>query len=367
MTASPSDPAPLGAPAEPASVPARPPRAPLSVKLLAVIAVGIVLWAAQAVLLPILVAVFLSLVGNPVIRALRRVHLSRALASVLVMLVGLGLAGLVATRMLPAAVEWAHEAPHAARQMAPKLRELLKPVQDAGQAAESFARAAGGQMGRAPDIVHTAQDDPFGRLLATPRALAAVLAVALLTFFFMVFGERLWRNAVALLPEARKPFAEDILHSIEHEISRYVLTISLINAALGTVYGSVLYLLHFPPSEAVLWGTLAALLNFAPYVGPLIGVLLMLLVGLATFDDLGASLLPAAIYLGLHTLEGQLVTPVVLGKRMALSPLVLMLALMLFGGLWGFVGLLLAVPLLVCIKLVLARVDGLQGWAQLLE
>ena len=90
-------------------------------------------------------------------------------------------------------------------------------------------------------------------------------------------------------------------------------------------------------------------------------------VGLATFDDLGASLLPAAIYLGLHTLEGQLVTPVVLGKRMALSPLVLMLALMLFGGLWGFVGLLLAVPLLVCIKLVLARVDGLQGWAQLLE
>lgn len=365
MTAPSSEPRPSDVP--PAVPAPTAPRAPASVKLLAVIAVGIVLWAAQAVLLPILVAVFLSLVGNPVIRALRRLHLSRALASVLVMLVGLGLAGLVATRMLPAAVEWAHEAPHAARQMAPKLRDLLKPMQDAGQAAESFARAASGQIGRAPDIVHTAQDDPFGRLLATPRALATALAVALLTFFFMVFGERLWRNAVALLPEARKPFAEDILHSIEHEISRYVLTISLINAALGTVYGSVLYLLHFPLSEAVLWGTLAALLNFAPYVGPLIGVLLMLLVGLATFDDLGASLLPAAIYLGLHTLEGQLVTPVVLGKRMALSPLVLMLALMLFGGLWGFVGLLLAVPLLVCIKLVLARVDGLQGWARLLE
>ncbi len=360
------EPAPSGRTVE-SPPPARGPRAPLSLKLLAVIALGTVLWAAQAVLLPVLVAAFLSLVGNPVIRVLGRLHLPRALAAVLVMLVGLGLTGLVATRMLPAAVEWAHAAPHAARQMAPKLRELLKPVQDAGQAAESFARAAGGQVGRAPEIVRTAQDDPFGRLLATPRALTAVLAVALLTFFFMVFGERLWRNAVALLPEARKPFAEDILHSIEHEISRYVLTISLINAALGTVYGSVLYLLHFPLSEAVLWGTLAALLNFAPYVGPLIGVLLMLLVGLATFDDLGASLLPAAIYLGLHTLEGQLVTPVVLGRRMALSPLVLMLALMLFGGLWGFVGLLLAVPLLVCIKLVLARMDGLQGWARLLE
>jgi len=79
------------------------------------------------------------------------------------------------------------------------------------------------------------------------------------------------------------------------------------------------------------------------------------------------SLVPAAIYLGLHTLEGQLVTPIVLGKRMALSPLLLILALMVFGWLWGILGLLLAVPLLVCVKIVLAKVDGLEGWARLLE
>jgi hypothetical protein len=197
MTASPSDPAPSGAPAEPASVPAKPPRAPLSVKLLAVIAVGIVLWAAQAVLLPILVAVFFAgRQSDP--RAQARAPVPRA---------GFGAGDAGRPRpgragrhpMLPAAVEWAQEAPHAARQMAPKLRDLLKPVQDAGQAAENFARAAGGQMGRAPDIVHTAQDDPFGRLLATPRGCRGA-GVALLTFFFMVFGERLWRNAVACCP-----------------------------------------------------------------------------------------------------------------------------------------------------------------------
>ena len=67
------------------------------------------------------------------------------------------------------------------------------------------------------------------------------------------------------------------------------------------------------------------------------------------------------------TLEGQLVTPIVLGKRMALSPLLLILALMVFGWLWGILGLLLAVPLLVCVKIVLAKVDGLEGWARLLE
>ena len=84
-------------------------------------------------------------------------------------------------------------------------------------------------------------------------------------------------------------------------------------------------------------------------------------------DEPLRALVPAAIYLGLHTLEGQIVTPIVLGKRMALSPLVLILALMVFGWLWGIVGLLLAVPLLVCVKIVLTRVEGLDGWARLLE
>ena len=110
-----------------------------------------------------------------------------------------------------------------------------------------------------------------------------------------------------------------------------------------------------------------AILNFAPYVGPLVGMVVMLLMGFASYGEPLHALAPAAIYLGLHTLEGQIVTPIVLGRRMALSPLVLILALMVFGWLWGIIGLLLAVPLLVCVKLVLARVEGLTGWARLLE
>jgi len=146
-----------------------------------------------------------------------------------------------------------------------------------------------------------------------------------------------------------------------------VLTISVINGVVGLSFAFALYLMQIPLPEALMWGTMVALLNFAPYVGPLLGVLAMLLVGVITFDELWQQLLPAAVYLVLHTLEGQLVTPIILGHRMALSPLVLILALMLFGWLWGLVGLLLAVPLLVCVKLVLERVDGMEGWARLLE
>src|SRR5690606_16699083 len=122
--------------------------------------------------------------------------------------------------------------------------------------------------------------------------------------------------------------------SIEREVSRYVLTISLINTLVGLLFAGLLYLMEVPLPEALLWGTMVALLNFAPYVGPLIGMVAMLLVGFMTFDGLWPSLMPAAAYLVLHAIEGQVVTPIVLGRRMALSPLVLILALMLFGWLW---------------------------------
>lgn len=355
-------------PAQDAPSPSRRPRASISLLVLATLAVGYTLWAAQDVLLPVLLAMFFALVGNPLIRGLRRLWVPRFVAALLVLVAGLTAAGAMAWQMLPPAMTWATEAPRQMRQLAPRLRELTRPVQDANKAAENLARAAGGQTGRQPQVVRTAQDDPWRVVLATPRVLASLLAVVLLTFFFMVYGENLQRNAIALLPgRQQKKFTVGILHSIEREVSRYVLTISVINTVVGLVFAGLLAWMGFALPEALLWGTLVALLNFAPYVGPLIGMVAMLLVGYVTFGDSLQTLVPAAAYLGLHTLEGQLVTPIVLGRRMALSPLVLILALMLFGWLWGIVGLLLAVPLLVCVKLVLARIEGLEGWARLLE
>ena len=364
-----STPAPPDAPAAPAPPPPRP-RASAPVLVLATLAGGYTLWAAQDLLLPVLLAMFFALVGNPIIRVLRRLYVPRFLGALIVLLGGMAVTGLLAQKMLPSAMEWAQQAPREMRQLAPKLRELTKPVQDANKAAENFARAAAGtQTGRQPQVVQATPDDPYGKLLATPRVLASLLAVVLLTFFFMVYGQDLQRRAIALLPDRqKKKLTVEILHAIEIEISRYVLTISVINAVVGLVFAACLHLfLGVPLDEALLWGTMAMLLNFAPYVGPLIGIIVMLLMGFASYEEPLRALVPAAIYLGLHTLEGQIVTPIVLGKRMALSPLVLILALMLFGWMWGIIGLLLSVPLLVCVKLVLAQVEGMGGWARLLE
>lgn len=353
--------------AEPAALPPRP-RASMALLVLATLAVGYTLWAAQDVILPVLLAMFFALVGNPIIRLLQKLRLPRFLAAVLVVLTGLAATGALAVQLAGPATVWAQQAPQQMRQVSRQVQAFIKPVQQANQAAESFARAASGEGNRKVEVVRTQLDDPYQALTRMPRLAASALAVVLLTLFFMIFGEHLQRQVLALLPNRQqKRFTTEILRSMEHEISRYVLTITVINMLVGLVLAGVLTLLGIALPEALLWGTVAALLNFAPYLGPLVGVVLMLLMGMVQFRDPLAAMLPAAAFLTLHTLEGQLVTPLVLGRRMAISPLMLLLALMLFGWLWGIIGLLLAVPLLVCVKLVLTRVDGMQGWARLLE
>ena len=294
----------------------------------------------------------------------------RFISALAVLFSGIAIAVLLGQQLVQPAGEWIREAPRELRSLTPKLQKITKPVQAANEAAENIARAAGGgTTGKQVQVVKTEVNDPYKALTATPKVITSVLAVVLLTFFFMVYGQDLRRNAIALLPDRQKKrVTVDILKAIELEVSRYVLTITVINVVVGLIFAAcLLFFLDLPLDEALLWGTMAAVLNFAPYVGPLIGMIVMLLMGFATYDAPLQALLPAAIYLGLHTLEGQILTPIVLGKTMAISPLILILALMVFGSMWGIIGLLLAVPMLVCAKIVLLRLDGMEGWAQLLE
>ena len=366
-------PPPVPAPAETqvgAERPPRPrPRASVALMVLATLATGYALWAAQDLVLPVLLAIFFALVGNPILRLLQRLWVPRFVGAILILSLGMFATVQLGRQLVVPAAEWVRQVPGQMRDLAPKLRSLVKPVREANKAAENIARAAGGENTATPvQVVKTEVNDPYKALTSTPRLLTSVLAVLLLTFFFMVYGQSLQRNAIALLPgRQQKRLTVEILQSIEHEISRYVLTISIINVVFGLVFAAVLTYLQVPVDEALLWGTMAALLNFAPYVGPLIGIAIMLVMGFVAFHDPLHSLLPAGIYLLLHTLEGQLITPIILGRRMALSPLILILGLMVFGSMWGIIGLLLAVPLLVCVKLVLAKVEGMKGWARLLE
>jgi predicted PurR-regulated permease PerM len=362
-------------PEEPAPevLPDAPPRLPPGIaatRVIAVIAVLGLSYVARELIVTVLLAMFLALVANPIVSRLRRMYIPRWIGALIVVLGGLGLTVAGAVTLARPATVWVMQAPTELRQLAPKLRSLVRQVDEANKAAASIASAAGAPGANAAPAKPSAPAtiDLWKAISAAPRMLMSALAVVLLAYFFLVFGDGLQRNVISLLPDReRKQLTAEILQTIEAEVSGYVGTITLINVVLGSLLMGALWWLGLDFADAALWGTFAALLNFAPYVGPITGILCMGLVGVVAFDSPGKMFLPAAIFLGLHVLESQFVTPIILGKRMAVSPLVLLLWLMVWGWLWGIFGLLLAVPMLVVCKIVASRVEAWEGWARVIE
>ncbi|NLC61198.1 MAG: AI-2E family transporter, partial [Gammaproteobacteria bacterium] len=251
----------------PASEPERP-RASLAVVVLATLAMLFAAWAAREVLVPVLLAMFLALIASPLIRGLRRLHIPIFVGAALVLVAGLALAVMLGRQLVAPAAEWMQQLPSELQLLTPKLQQVTAPMQQASEAAASVARAAADGDGPQLEVVAVREEDPWERLAATPRMALSVLAVVLLTFFFMVYGERLQRHAIALMPHRyQKRVTLEILQGLEREVSRYILTITIINTALGLAVAGALYLIGLSLPNALLWGTLVGLLNYAPYVG----------------------------------------------------------------------------------------------------
>ena len=340
-------------------------------------------WAARELLVPIFVALFLGLVANPSVTWLCRKRVPRWIGAFFVVFGGLAILLALGSQLVAPASEWVQQAPQELRQVAPKLRGLVRKVDEANKAAASIVSAAGaGDTGgsrranaaaNAAAAAAAAESAPkppnlWSAIRAAPAMLAWFGAVILLAYFFVVFGVDLQYRAIALLPDRqKKQLTHGILRTIETELSRYVMTITMINAGLALVLSLVFWQIGLEPADALLWGAIGGLLNFAPYVGPVLGVATMLVVGVVAFDSPTYMLLPALCYLGLQMLESEVVTPIILGKRWSISPLIVLLWLLFCGWLWSIPGVLLAMPMLVSFKIVAERIPSLNGWAKVIE
>lgn len=338
----------------------------LSLRILTLLAIAGTLIFASDLFIPLVLATFIALGLNPVVQALRRWHVPRPLGSALLMLaLGAVTAGGVIELSGPAN-EWIEQAPALIHKIGRKADQITQPLQkitdvtsqslaSSGMAKQSAAKAMVPAGFSFSAVVHTA-----------PRILIEVLTVALLVFFFLSYGRNVSAHLMSAMPTFRyRRLTLRLIQRIQHQFSRYLLTVTLINICLGLLTAGILWLLDVP--DPLLWGSLVTVLNYMPYVGAFITTLLFLGVGFLQFDDLLQSVLPAACFVGLSIMEGNVVTPMVLGARMRISPLAILVWLLIWGWMWGIPGALLAVPMLTCLKVITEQLPGWKWFAQMIE
>jgi predicted PurR-regulated permease PerM len=156
----------------------------------------------------------------------------------------------------------------------------------------------------------------------------------------------------------------DTGRGVQRNVSRYLATITVINTVLGILVALTMYLLNMP--NPVLWGVMVAVLNFIPYIGVLVSIVVVTFVGLLTFETALEVMLPPLALFGLNVIEGQFLTPILAGRRLALSPVAVFLSLVVMGWIWGVIGVLIAVPLLATVKLVCEEIEPLTPLATFL-
>ncbi|MEO8746199.1 MAG: AI-2E family transporter [Rhodanobacter sp.] len=318
----------------------------------------------KVLLIPLVLAAFIALALNPIVSAGMRLRLPRWLtASVLMLglLVGIG----AGTNLLAQpAMGWFEGAPSAIRTFVPKLRRVTKPLEAANRATQTLVN---GTSHATPVASPSISITPWDVVSRAPKVLAAILGVILLVFFFLTYGDSILRRLVEIAPSfAYKRHAVEIARSIQTEVSRYLLTALLINAALGTVTAVMLKLYGVP--DALLWGTVAMFANFIPYVGAMFTTIILAIVSMLYAKDINFhAFLPVLTFAAITALEGNVITPLIQGRSMRLSPIAILLWLLLWGWLWGIPGALLAVPILTCTKLVCERVHGWTWFAVIVQ
>jgi predicted PurR-regulated permease PerM len=331
------------------------------------LAVLAALYVASAIILPVVLAFVLKLLLQPAVRLLERVHFPRAVGALVAILLVTGtLVGVVAALSVPAAT-WAERLPQGIPRLEAHLVVLRGPIQALQKVIEQAEQAADPSGPKGSTIALRRDLGLTGALFAGTRAvLDGLFTTVLVLYFLLVSGDIFLRRIVEILPKfSDKRQAVDISQQIEEDISAYLVTITAMNAAVGGATAAAMYLCGL--GDPLLWGATAFLLNYIPVLGPLFGIGIFLLAGMLSFDSLWWALLPPALYLGIHLVEGETLTPMLLARRFTLNPVLVILALVFWFWMWGVPGAILAVPMLAILKIVCDRVRPLKAVGHFLE
>jgi predicted PurR-regulated permease PerM len=318
--------------------------------VLATVTVGALLYFGHEVFIPVALALLFALVLSNAVEGLHRLGLPRAVSGFLMLLILVTGIGAATDVLIEPAQKWLASAPSTLQVVERKVR----PVERWMHRLEGLTHRAGEMGGsRAPPPgPGTPPAAPLSGsevLSATGATLADILTIVILTLFLLSGGPpMLARMAASLGSDLQAVHALRAIDAIRIELGRYYGTITVINIGLGAATAVAMLFLGVP--NPYLWGAVAAVLNFIPYVGSATTLLLLAVVALVSFDDLGHVFAVVGSYLALATIEGQVVQPLLVGRRLDLNPILVFLAVWFGGWFWGVAGIVIAVPTLVALK-----------------
>jgi len=326
---------------------------------------------ARDVVLPVFVALILNWMFAPVIRAMNKWRIPAPLGAMIVVL------GLISAfvggvyNLAEPARSWVERAPRVLRQVGTELKLIAAPVKEVTSATDKVQAlaesiAGGDSDRRIQEVVIRERRLATIIVDAIKRFSISTISALILLYFLLASGDLFLRKIIAATPQlADKKRAVEISRQAESDISTYLFTVTAINVSLGCAVALAMYVIGVP--NPLLWGVTVGSLNFIPYLGDVASLTILSVVGLLTFDELWRSLLVPGVFYALTAFEGYFITPLILGQRLRLNPVVIVLSLLLWGWLWGIPGALLAVPILVVLKTVSERVDALKTYGEFLR
>ncbi|MBB3763902.1 AI-2E family transporter [Sphingomicrobium lutaoense] len=313
------------------------------------IALPFALRAGAEFFLPVTGALVISIALVPLLEWLEKHRFPSWLASLSSVVLFIGFASFVVASIVLPAIDWFALIP----ERIDRVTTTLAPIIEFYTAIEQFIENTLGQVSGfdSAQAVRIETPNSILDLIATsaPFALIQIFFALLLIFFFLSGWTAMRERTITsrgsfegALTTAR------VIGQVVEDTSTYIATITFVNLSLGAVTALVLWALGM--DSPVMWGGIVAVLNFIPYLGPIAASILLGLGGLVTFVDPWAALLPPLIFIGLHTVEANLITPLLVGKRVHISPLFILLSLSFWAWVWGTTGALLAIPLLIIMK-----------------
>ncbi|WP_226700125.1 AI-2E family transporter [Qipengyuania gaetbuli] len=308
------------------------------------LALPFVLSIGSVVFLPVVTAVILTVILSPLADKLNGWGLPNALASLVSLVVFFAILLLALALILQPAITLFDELPALVQRVGERFLELRERFSWIEQINRQLVELVE-RDGQPREVVLATPSYLEELAFATPTVIIEAILTLLMAYFMIEARVRLRQKLLF----GRTSFGSSIkaarvIREVQDRVAAYILTVGWINALVGVIVALGAWALGV--DAPIMWGGLAAILNFLPYIGPTVMVGLLALFGIGTADTVLLGLVPAIAYLGLHTIEANVVTPSILGARFTMNPVLILIALSYFTWIWGAFGALLSVPIL---------------------